>query len=240
MPTPRKIGILGGMGPEATVLLMQKIIDATPVHEDRDHIPMMVDNNPQVPSRIDALIHGTGENPGPVLQRMARDLEGAGAKALIMPCNTAHHYAGFIEADISIPFLNMISLTCEKIATDLPAGSRIGLLASPAVRMSRLFEKDLARVGMVPVYATDDDALLRIIRMVKANGPAQEAVDGLNAVAQQLKASDVAGILIACTEFSLLRKSIVATVPVSDSLDVITQAAVDFALGKAQGQPLES
>ncbi|WP_114287038.1 aspartate/glutamate racemase family protein [Candidatus Halocynthiibacter alkanivorans] len=231
MPTPRKIGILGGMGPEATVLLMQKIIDATPVQDDRDHIPMIVDNNPQVPSRIDALIHGTGENPGPVLQRMARDLEGAGAEALIMPCNTAHHYAGFIETDISVPFLNMISLTCEKLASELPAGSRIGLLASPAVRLSRLFEAELARVGMEPVYATDDDALLRIIRVVKAGGPTPDAVDGLNALARELEAAGVAGILVACTEFSLLRKSIVATVPVSDSLDVIVQAAVDFALG---------
>jgi aspartate racemase len=232
MPTPRKIGILGGMGPEATVLLMQKIIQATPVQDDRDHIPMIVDNNPQVPSRIDALIHGTGENPGPVLQRMALDLEAAGAEALIMPCNTAHHYAGFIETDISIPFLNMISLTCENISAHLPAGSRIGLLASPAVRLSRLFETELARVGMAPVYATDDDALLRIIRTVKANGPVQDAVDGLNAIAQMLEALDVAGLLIACTEFSLLSKSIVATVPVSDSLDVIVQAAVDFALRK--------
>jgi aspartate racemase len=231
MPTPRKIGILGGMGPEATVLLIQKIIEATPVQDDRDHIPMIVDNNPQVPSRIDALIHGTGENPGPVLQRMARDLEGAGAEALIMPCNTAHHYAGFIETDISIPFLNMISLTCEKLASELPTGSRVGILASPAVRLSNLFETEMARVGVEPVYASNDDALLRVIRMVKAGGPTQEAVDGLNAIARELEASGVAGILVACTEFSLLRKSIVASVPVTDSLDVITQAAVEFALG---------
>ena len=87
----RRIGILGGMGPEATVLLMSRIIARTPAADDRDHVPLFVDNNTQVPSRIAALIEGTGEDPGPVLADMARRLEANGAEALAMPCNTAHH-----------------------------------------------------------------------------------------------------------------------------------------------------
>ena len=70
----RPVGILGGMGPEATILLMQKVLAAVPARDDADHVPLIVHQNPQVPSRIAALIEGTGANPTPVLEQMARDL----------------------------------------------------------------------------------------------------------------------------------------------------------------------
>ncbi len=115
-PTKRRIGILGGMGPEATVLLMSRIIARTPAADDSDHVPLLVDNNTQVPSRIKALIEKTGEDPGPVLTDMARRLEAAGVAALAMPCNTAHHYASRIRAAVSIPFLDMIELSADAVA----------------------------------------------------------------------------------------------------------------------------
>jgi aspartate racemase len=89
----KPVGILGGMGPEATVHLMQMVIDAVAARDDADHVPLIVHQNPAVPSRIRRLIDGTGDDPGPVLAQMARDLAAAGAVALAMPCNTAHAYA---------------------------------------------------------------------------------------------------------------------------------------------------
>ena len=71
----KTVGILGGMGPEATILLMQKCLDAIDAKDDADHIPLIVHQNPQVPSRIAALIEGTGDDPAPVLKAMANDLK---------------------------------------------------------------------------------------------------------------------------------------------------------------------
>lgn len=85
------------MGPEATMLLMARVVAMTAAGDDRDHVPMVIDNNTQVPSRIKALIENTGDDPGPVLASMARKLEAYGAEALAMPCNTAHHYASVID-----------------------------------------------------------------------------------------------------------------------------------------------
>ena len=107
----RRIGILGGMGPQATLLLMQKLIDAVPAADDADHIPLLVDQNPQVPSRIRRLIEGTGEDPAPVLADMARRLVAAGAEALAMPCNTAHHYVPAIRNAVTIPLIDMVALS---------------------------------------------------------------------------------------------------------------------------------
>ena len=103
------IGIIGGMGPEATVDLMRRVIAATPAGDDGDHIHMIVDNNPKIPSRIATLIDGNGIDPAPELIRMARGLEAAGATVLAIPCNTAHAYADQIAASVAIPLLDMVA-----------------------------------------------------------------------------------------------------------------------------------
>ena len=88
----KTVGILGGMGPEATVLLMQKIIAGVKAEDDRHHIPMIIHQNTQVPSRIKRLIEGNGDDPGPILKQMALDLQNMKCDFLAMPCNTAHYY----------------------------------------------------------------------------------------------------------------------------------------------------
>src|SRR3954471_18406084 len=87
------IGILGGMGPEATIDLMRRVLLATPAMDDSDHVHLLVDSNPDVPSRIAALIDRTGQSPGPELVTMGLRLQSAGAEALAIACNTAHAYA---------------------------------------------------------------------------------------------------------------------------------------------------
>ena len=109
----KTVGILGGMGPEATVDLMQRVIDATPAIDDVDHIRMLVDNNPKVPSRIKALIDVTGKSPAPCMIDMARGLEKQGADFLVIPCNTAHHYYSDVAAAVDIPVINLIELTAD-------------------------------------------------------------------------------------------------------------------------------
>ncbi|NNC77560.1 MAG: hypothetical protein HKN77_06305, partial [Woeseiaceae bacterium] len=85
----RIAGVLGGLGPVATVDFMQRVIDLTPVECEQDHVHMLVDQNPSVPNRQDAIMHG-GESPAAALAAMALRLQKSGADFLVMPCNTAH------------------------------------------------------------------------------------------------------------------------------------------------------
>lgn len=221
----RPVGILGGMGPEATVLLMQRVIAAVAAQDDADHVPLIVHQNPQVPSRIRALIEGTGDDPGPVLAGMARALEAAGAQALAMPCNTAHAYADTIAAATPLPFLDMRAATVAA----LPPGARVGLLASPAVRLSGAFDAPFAQAGLTLVWPEDDAPLLKIIRAVKAGrtGPGPRADFAAQARAMAAR-SDV--LLVACTELSLLTDALTgAGLSHVDSLDCLVGAIVGFA-----------
>ncbi len=229
MTAPRRIGVLGGMGPEATVLLMQRLIAAVPAGDDADHIPLLVDSNTRVPSRIAALIDKAGEDPAPVLASMAKRLEAMGAEALIMPCNTAHYYAPAIESAVSIELLNMIDLSVAEVVRQTTQGSRVGLLASPAVRTLALFDHALGRAGRVVCYPENNDATLTAIKSLKAHGVNSVARGLFEPAAQQLVGDGVEIILIACSELSILGDAVLPLVATMDTLDVLVKRTVEFA-----------
>lgn len=236
--TARKatIGVLGGMGPEATILFMQKIIDAVQADDDADHIPLIVYNNTQVPSRIKALIEGGGKDPAPALAAMARSLEQAGAKALAMPCNTAHSYAGAITDAASIPFLNMVHLAASRALDLAGPGARVGLLGSPALRTTRVLDTPLADAGLTPVYGDDADDRLAIIQSVKKRGVSQDAIDALRKATQRLVDLRANVIMVCCTEFSLMADQLRAPAPLFDTLDVLVDTCVAFSTGQSASQ----
>ncbi|PHP27058.1 aspartate/glutamate racemase family protein [Limimaricola cinnabarinus] len=235
--SPKRIGILGGMGPEATVLLMQRLIAATPARDDADHIPLLVDMNPQVPSRIARLIEGRGEDPGPVLAAMARGLEAGGATALAMPCNTAHHYAPEIRAAVSVPFIDMIALSVGHAARLAGPSGKVGLLGSPALRRIGIFDRACAEAGLILLHPADEEALLAAIRAIKAHGPDEESRAALHAASADLAERGAALQLVACTEFSLIAEALVPGAEGIDTLDRLVdgiRAAATGARNKAE------
>ncbi|MDA7963961.1 amino acid racemase [Ruegeria sp.] len=225
--TPKVVGVLGGMGPEATILLQERVLQAVDARDDADHLPLLIDMNPQVPSRIAHLIEGTGPSPAPVLIGMAQRLEQAGASALAMPCNTAHHYLAEMSDHLSVPFLDMTALSIARIAQDLPQGSSVGFLASPAVQRAGVFDAALNRHGLRGLWPEQPDPMLAAIRDIKANGPTQAAARMLSDAASELASKGAAHLIVACSEFSLLAQDLTAPVPVTDTVDVLAGAIRD-------------
>lgn len=228
------IGILGGMGPEATVELMKRIVAATPAKDDADHIHLIVDNNPNVPSRIAALIDETGESPLPVLQQMAKRLEAAGANVLAIACNTAHWYAEDIAKVVRSPVLDMVALTADRIALN-GTYRKVGLLASTAVIKIGLYRKELARHAIETVVPRRQEDVMIIIRAIKAGKIDAGLRSAFAEIANELLSDGVDLLLVACTELSVVADAIPASLPVIDALDVLTDEIV--AAGKS-GAPM--
>jgi aspartate racemase len=225
---PHTIGVLGGMGPEATILLQRRVMQAVHARDDHDHIPLLIDMNPQVPSRIAHLIEGTGEDPGQILGTMARRLQDAGCAALAMRCNTAHNYADAITDAVQIPLLNMIDLAAEHAAQQIGKGGTVGILASPAVRQTRLFERALESYGINVIWPDRDAAMLMAILQIKAGGPVQTARDALNGASSELAAAGALMQFIACSEFSLIADSVADGAHAIDTVDLLAQSIVKF------------
>lgn len=230
-PSKIIVGVLGGMGPEATVELMRRVIQVTPARDDQDHIRMIVEHNPKVPSRIKALIDKTGESPAPVLADMAKRLEAAGANVLAMPCNTAHAYAGDIRAAVQAPLLDMIALTAERISRMALKNRRVGMLASTAVRTLGLYERALEVYGIATVYPGNQDEVMRTIKAVKRGETGPDQRQALALAAEELQSKDADVLLIACTELSVLADRPDDKPNVLDALDVLVEEIVACGLG---------
>jgi aspartate racemase len=226
----RVVGIIGGMGPEATLDLMRRVLAKTPAQDDQDHIHLIVESNPKIPSRIAHLIEKTGADPAPELVRIAQNLERAGAEALAIPCNTAHAYAQSIRSAIAIPLLDMVQLTVAQIASSPTAGARrvqrVGLLASSAVLATELYAKAFADHGIAVVHPARQDDVMALIKAVKRGETGLEVQVALGRTALDL-ANQTDVLLVGCSELSVISGGI--TVPFVDSLDVQAQAIVNFA-----------
>lgn len=235
------VGVLGGMGPGATIELQRRLLAATPATDDAGHAHVVVDNNPKVPSRIRALIDGDGEDPTPALVAMARRLERAGADFLVMPCNTAHYYRPAIAAAVAVPVWDMVAITLAQAAAVAGPGATVGMLASPALRRIGLYEPCAQRLGLALRYADDEAPLLAVIRAVKAGRLEAAQRTALDQTAGELVAGGADALVLACTEFSLMAGAAAgAGAPVIDSLQALAEAtAAAVAAGRIEPPGLD-
>jgi len=139
-PTMKTIGILGGMGPEATVFFYQKIIDLTPALKDQDHIPTLIYSNPQIPNRTDAILNNQLEETARALGRSGKILEEGGASFIVIPCNTAHFWIEDIRQAVTIPVIDMIEETVRFLVEKLHL-KQVGLLSSIGTKKTEVYQK---------------------------------------------------------------------------------------------------
>lgn len=235
-PAAPVVGVLGGMGPGATIEFQRRLLAATPATDDGDHAHVIVDNNPKVPSRIRALIDGDGEDPTPAMVAMARRLERAGADFVVVPCNTAHHYHPAIAAAVAVPVWDMVAITLARAAAAGGPGATVGMLASPALRRIGLYEPRARQLGMALRYPDDEAPLLALIRAVKADRPQPAEREAFERAAAGLVAGGADVLVLACTEFSLLDGAAAgAGAPVIDSLQALAETtAAAVAAGRTE------
>jgi aspartate racemase len=224
----KTIGIMGGMGPMATVDLMKKIILATPASKDQEHIPMLVDNNSQIPDRTKAIM-GQGVSPAPEMVKTAKRLMMAGADFIIIACNTAHYFLPEILPQISIPVLSIIDVTTNSA---LEKGFKsVGLLATTGTVSTGLYQKKLEARGIQCITPpTDKQHLIddMIYQGVKANNENYDtrAVKELLAKMQNAGAE---AFILGCTEVPVAVSMYKLQGEFIDATDELAKAAIKFA-----------
>lgn len=225
----KTVGVLGGMGPEATIDLMTRIMRLTPARDDIDHIHCIVDNNPKVPSRIKAIIEGTGESPAACMADMGRRLEACGADFLVIPCNTAHFYHGDVQEAVRVPVLNLIELTVQSVLDAVPGIGKVGLLASPAVRITGLYERLFRPRDVEVIYPAreDEERLFGLIKAVKAGARGDEVRRDFAGIVSGLSEAGAEVGIIACTELSVVNDGDFR-VPVFDAADILAREIVNI------------
>ena len=198
------IGVLGGMGPLATVDFFNKVLLATPAKGDADHVPLLIQSDPRIPPRPVAILN-SGRSPLPQLSAGRDRLIAAGATALAMPCNTAHFWYADLVKGCSVPFISIVSASIAELGKLAAPGARIGIIATRATLAAKIFDAPLMLAGYTAVLPSDDmlDTLvLPGIERVKA-GQAVQGGPLIEQVVQALMSHGASAVLLACTETPL-------------------------------------
>ncbi|MEM5295866.1 amino acid racemase [Burkholderia sp. JPY481] len=242
-PQPQRafrLGVVGGIGPAATVDFMAKVVRNTPASRDQDHIRIMVEQNPQIPDRTAALF-GRGDDPTLALYAACKTLEEGGADLIAIPCNTAHAFVERLQPALRVPIVNMLTCTADYLRETFPELREVGVLATSGTLASRVYEQALDARGLVQIApsAAAQARLMNAIygpRGAKAGHTSGECCDDLAAAVDDLVARGVLVIVLACTELPLLlHEQALAcaggrVVRLVDPTDVLARRCVEYAL----------
>jgi aspartate racemase len=229
-PRELALGVLGGMGPEATADFLSKLVAVTPVEREQDHLRVFVDSNPKVLDRHPA-IRGEGPSPGPGLADMARGLERIGSGFVVMACNTAHAFEADIRAALTVPFVSMITEAVEGCRVRFPRARRFGLLAAQGCLDARLYQDAFAAVGLETVVPAVDDqgALMELLWRIKRGELSAEVSTAMASLGERLIAAGADVVVAACTEVPLVVADDALSRPLFDPTLHLAQRCVRYA-----------
>jgi aspartate racemase len=224
-------GVLGGLGPQASVDFLTKIVAATEARSDQDHIRLLLDHNPTVPNRHDA-IAGRAPSVGPILADMAAGLERGGADFLVMVCNTAHAYSEDIRAAVSIPFISIVDVTVAALADS--GARRVGVMAAEGCLRAALYQRALEAAGYQPVLWSEAEleTFMALVYRIKAGERDEDIRSGISQLATSLVFDGAEALIAGCTEIPLFLDQDSAPAPLFSSTDLLVQRTIQLAKGQ--------
>ena len=221
----KSLGILGGMGPQATVDLMQKIINLTAAESDAQHMRIYMDNHPQIPDRISAILSAACD-PVPAMQESLDKLTAMGADCVVMPCISAHYFLPQLQVKSDVCFINMLEVSAQAAKAQYPR-KKCGLLCSVATAKSGMVSQALSKMNVPHLHPQEEDQfeLGRLILEVKANRTKQ-ATPRFEAICQEMAERGADYFLLACTELPLLAQAYQAPHRFVDATNELAKAAI--------------
>lgn len=222
------IGVLGGMGPEATLSFYEKLIADTPAARDQDHLRVVIDSNPKVPDRSEAILRHGG-SPVPAMLRGVHALARAGADFVAIPCVSAHFFVNELRRLSPLPLLSMLDVLAQGIRERHPEIRTVGLLATTGTIEGRFLQRRLARSGITAIVPPDDDQqrVMSAIYAIKGSAAGRAPIArALRRVAERLVAEGAQAIVLGCTEIPLVLQPGDLRVPVFDTVRLLARAAI--------------
>lgn len=226
----KTLGIIGGMGPLATVKLFEMIVLMTKANSDQEHIRILIDNNTSISDRTNYILNADGEDPRIQLVQSAQNLEKIGADYLVMPCNTAHYFYDEIVKNVNIPFINMIDETGKYIRNNNKNIDKIGLLATEGTIKAKVYD-DILKNYNIEVLKPSKESQQHVTELIYniKEGIAVESLDGIHKAMDELKNQGVEVFIAGCTEISVAIDLYSLEGNIVDAMKVLAISAIKYA-----------
>jgi len=224
------LGIIGGMGPEASALLYMKMIKATKVKKDQEHFRIIIDSNPKIPDRTRAIL-GLGESPVPYIINTAKNLEKMGVEIACIPCMTSHYFFDEIQAGVEMKIMNALEELNSYLKENYKGIRNIGVLATTGTRNTKIFDKYLKDMSIIyPDDRYQDDYVMEAIygegTGIKSGVTEGRPVELLKEAGEHLIGKGAEVVILGCTEIGLVLRKDSLSKPSVDPIDVMAEAMV--------------
>jgi aspartate racemase len=223
----KTVGILGGLGPEATASFFYKIVAKTPARKDQEHIPMVIFSNPKIPDRSASCLRGQNDVFISLIDGI-KFLINSKVNLIAIPCVSSHLYYQELIEGFSIPILNIVDETTSYVANNKPEIQKIGILATTVTINKMLFTNAFNKFNIdtiVPRKEIQENSVMPAIYFIKA-GEKKRATEMIDKAIRELVARGAQAIVAGCTEISLIANPGSSSVPVIDALDCLADAVV--------------
>lgn len=223
------IGVIGGIGPEATFQFCSAVVKHTKARVGSDHIRQLVDCNPKLPD-VNSSVLGTGPSVESALRAAAIGLEQAGADFLVMICNAAHFYEATLREAIRIPFVSLIEVAVQAVASTVPRGCAVGVLATDGCIASQVYTKALQarELREIPIDEEHMSAFLSVLSDVRRNAVSADSIDRMSAITQSLIDEGARCLIAGCTEAVCVLERLDIDTPIVDPVDELAKKVVDL------------
>ncbi len=222
-----KLGILGGMGPQATQILYQWILDRTDASTDQEHIPTVIISDTQMPDRTQAILSGNEE---PVYARMLEDLhtlESCDCACIAIPCNTSHYFADRLQAKISTPIIHMPRKTVERLANT--NHKKVAILATDGTLATKVYHREIEKAGM-QAWQPDEQTQKLVMSLIydeikrgeKGNRHTFARID------ESVRKAGCDCAILGCTELSVYREYHGLPSFYIDAMEVLAEECIRF------------
>lgn len=231
-----KVGIVGGIGPEASNKFCELLIKRKSKKTDQENIPFIHLCNPQIPDRTEFIL-GKGENPIPAIIETCLKMEKMGADFLVIPCNTAHCFLSEIQEKVSIPIVDMTKVLMKKIKISAPSIKKIGVLATTGSRTNKLFENYLGSIGIETITPTEteqEELVMEAIYGKKGIKAGRKIYPKklLYLAAQKLIGRGAQAIILGCTEIPLVLKQKDFAIKLYDPMEIVAKEIINYVESK--------
>ena len=223
----KTVGIIGGMGPGATALLFQKLIDYTDAKNDAEHMHIIIDNNTAIPDRTTAILKGEN-TPALYIVESGKKLEMCGAELLLIPCNTSHYFYDEIQDQLSVPVVNMIAETAKVCLSN--GYTKVGVLATTGTCNTDTYGRELNKFGVEAVYP-DVEGQKKVMEIIYDQVKAGRKINVqiLDQTLKKMASEGAQAFILGCTELPFAIKNGDFGYHFLDSLDILAKCAVEMA-----------
>lgn len=222
----KTLGIIGGLGPLATAYFYRQITDMTAVKRDQDHIEILIHSAPSIPDRTSFILGKSKESPLPRMIEIGKELAGAGADLISIPCITAHYFHSELTEAIPVPIMNLPAEAAKYVHER--GIKNVGIMATDGTITSRLFQDRLEELGMraiIPSSERQADVMHIIYDDIKVGKSAEPKV--LERIKDELFSAGAEVIILGCTELSILKRDNMTGAGFLDAMEVLALRSIE-------------